>query len=137
MAVSVGLFCLATVEFSDKEWELGLVFLSISLVGGVVFVFVERKAVSPILPIQLLRRPRNEMLLFNLTGFMKFIAMQYLLPQYLPYLGIKGTMVGAIMTVSACIGFVASLVVNKLIKQVVIHIQMKISSFFSAYFIIF
>ncbi|CAL6047283.1 Major_facilitator superfamily protein [Hexamita inflata] len=115
---AIGFLDIAFTILSSYHYVGCGVFVVLSIIMFVVFVYIEKKAADPVLPLQLMKNPVVSYIIANVSYFYIGTGLGYLLPQTFMFYGHPASQTGMITTAAALVMLLVSLFLPKLSKKV-------------------
>ena len=120
--IAVGSFCLTFTMISDKKYYIALGCVTLALTSVVVFYFIEKRHLFPIIPLYLMKNPITAITGANIINFIFLSGNAYILPQYASIKGISSTKISIVLTLSNGLNLGGSIIIPILQKKILTRI---------------
>ena len=111
LMIAVGSFCLTFTMISDKKYYIALGCIGLAAISVVIFYFVEKRHMSPIIPLYVMKNPITAITGANIINFILFSGNSYILPQYASIKGISSTKISIVLTLANGLNLGGSIII--------------------------
>ena len=125
--ITVGSFCLAFTMFGLKSYYIALGCLVLSIVCAVAFYFIEKRHLSPIIPLYIMKNPITAICGANIVNNIFSSGNLYILPQYADINNISSSKISLVLVLSCALNLIGSIIVPVLQKKLLSRILLVIS----------